>query len=656
MIQTSKTICTSIAFLMVAVGCCLTSLAAEPAGDDKIPSRLPNILLLVADDMGYSDAGCFGGEIDTPSLDALANDGIRFTNFFVNPMCTVTRTSLLTGHEHSQSGGYRRSLPLPILLKQAGYHTSISGKWHQPGNPLDAGFESFYGFLAGEINGWKGTYSDNRTLAIQSDRKAPQPVGDDWYCTDAFTDHAIAQIDRAIDSDKPFFAYLPFNAPHGPLHAPRENVTRYYGRFDEGWDSLREKRLARMKEMGLIDERYRSNVPEAEAAIWDELPASVQKRESKRFCAYAGMVDRMDENIGRITAHLREKGTLENTIVIFISDNGGNYSHGAIDSFDKEVPWNANGPRPACATGWARLMNTPFSWYKTSSFRGGISAPLIVRWPENYREQSMVGLKAGSILQQRLHVSDLYPTLMEIAGQTYPQSHGKKKLKPLYGKSMMPLLENPELERLAIRDRIFWGFDSTTKGLLDGPWKVSTVNDSPWKLYNLDDDPAETQDLASKYPEKVKELNNAWYQFAEGETSMPKAWRRPLRDDWQGWGMHRLRMTMPVTSISPACAALNVPVKTKLEMNFSGPIDFANTKGKTIGLYSVSEPGRPVWQADPSKSDAAQGKTSLSFDLPKLKRATTYYLLSDKGWININGRPAGALNDGAYFYRFRTAE
>jgi arylsulfatase len=324
---------------------------------------LPNILLIVADDMGYSDVGCFGGEIDTPAIDKLAAQGARFTDFFVNPMCVVTRTSLLTGHEHSQSNGYKHSLPLPRLLTKAGYHTSISGKWHQPNNPLDAGFDSFYGFLKGEINGWKGTYADNKTLAIQTDRQSPKQVPKDWYCSDAFADHAIRQIDQAIESGKPFFSYVPFNAPHGPLHAPRENVEKYYGRFDAGWDRLREKRMERMLELGLIDDRFASNTPEAEVCRWDELPKSVQQLESRRFCAYAGMVDRMDENIGRLIDHLEEKKVLDDTIVIFFSDNGGNYSHGAIENYANEKPWSPDGPRPACATGWGRLMNTPFSWY-----------------------------------------------------------------------------------------------------------------------------------------------------------------------------------------------------------------------------------------------------------------------------------------------------
>lgn len=628
--------------LLVAVNVC--------ADDSNNINDQPNILLIVADDMGYSDAACYGGEIDTPSIDRLANEGVRFTDFFVNPMCVVTRTSLLSGHEHSQSNNYRHSLPIAKLIRDAGYHTSISGKWHQPKNPLDWGFNSFYGFLRGEINGWLGTYTDGKTLAIQTDRGAAEPVASDWYCSDAFADHAIEQIDTAINSDKPFFSYVPFNAPHGPLHAPKRNVQKYDGRFNEGWDRLREKRMQRMLEQGLIDDRYRSNAPEAEVCLWDELPSDVKKIESRRFCAYAGMVDRMDENIGRILSHLTARKVIDNTIVIFLSDNGGNYSHGSIHDFSREIPWSAKGPRPAYATGWARLMNTPFSWYKTSSFRGGVSAPLIIRWPKNK------SITPGSILKQRVHVSDLYPTLLEVVGKDYPQQDGDRELKPLYGKSILPLLSDSSLSPLAIHDEIFWGFTSTARGLLKGNWKISSINDSRWRLYDLSTDPTETTDLATKLPDTVAKLSDRWFEFANQQTDMKNSWKRPLRDDWQGWGLHRVKMTMPLASIKPACSAIDVPTKTSLTMEFNGKVSFLKTPGKTIRLYAANAPSKPVWQLDPDRHHVAEGKSKITFELPELNPATTYFLLTDRNWIKVNDRPAAAINDGAYFYRFRTAQ
>ena len=649
---------------MLCIGLCVNIwfASAASAGDVDVPAaeRLPNVLLIVADDMGYSDCGCFGGEIDTPAIDSLATSGVRFNNFFVNPMCTVTRTSLMTGHEHSQSGNYRHSIPIAKMMRAAGYRTTVSGKWHQPLHPLDSGFDSFYGFLKGEINGWLGTYSDNKTLAIQSDRQAPKPVPESWYCSDAFADDAIKQIDESVSQGKPFFTYVPFNAPHGPLHAPKENVVKYQGRFDEGWDALREKRFQRMREMGLIDDRYRSNQPEAEVSPWEEISASNKKLESRRFGAYAGMVDRMDQNIGRLLEHLDKKNLTDNTIVIFFSDNGGNYSHGSIKTFDKEVPWNPHGPRPACSTGWARLMNTPFSWYKTSAFRGGVSSPLIIRWPD---QKNIV---PGSIQKHRLHVSDIYPTLLEIVGQTYPTSDGSsngsdgvkagKTTKPLYGKSFLPVIEDSSLPLDAIRKNIFWALEDTTKGLMEENWKIASINDGPWKLYDLSADPSETKDLAEEHPDQVQRLESQWYQFANQETDMPALWTRPLNETWQGWGLHRVRMTMPLETISPACSATNVGLEPKLKMTFSKPIDFKGSPRKLLRLFAVGQPASPVWKFDPDIHHPAQGKREITFALPKLQPSTSYYLLTDAGWAKFGDAPAHGINEGAYFYRFRTGE
>jgi arylsulfatase A-like enzyme len=227
----------------------VATLASLTAADDTVVlGDRPNILLIVADDVGYSDLGCYGGEIDTPHLDRLGSEGVRFSEFHVNPMCVVTRTSLMTGHTHSQSDNYRRSLPVARLMRDAGYATSISGKWHQPGNPLDAGFTSFYGFLGGAIDSWTGKGAGKPN--IQSNRERPKPVPEGWYSSDAFTDDAISQIDAAQQKGKPFFTYLTYNAPHSPLHAPRENVEKYYDRYKKGWESLRQQRFDRMRTMG----------------------------------------------------------------------------------------------------------------------------------------------------------------------------------------------------------------------------------------------------------------------------------------------------------------------------------------------------------------------------------------------------------------------
>lgn len=612
----------------------------------------PNILLIVADDLGYSDLGCYGGEIDTPQIDRLAEQGVRFSQYHVNPMCVVTRTSLMTGHTHSQSDNYRRSLPIARLMRQAGYATAITGKWHQPGNPRDAGFDSFYGFLGGEIDSWTGRHAGKH--AVQRDRSEPAPVPEGWYSSDAFTDEAIRQIDSAVEQQKPFFTYVAYNAPHSPLLAPRENVEKYTKRYDAGWDDLREQRFKRMKKMGLIDDRYVMTPADGEVRRWEELPKEFQTLESRRMSAYAGMVDRLDWNVGRLLDHLKEKNLDDNTLVIFFSDNGGDYSNGNINTDAQAVPWvpNGGGVIPYASTGWAYLKCTPFRWYKSSAQEGGVSVPFIVRWPAK-----LTG-SPGSILKQRLHVTDLYPTFIELAGVEYPETDGDRKLEPLYGSSMLPLLNDPTLPKYAIHDEIFWAFNYTGKGLVKGDWKISSISDGPWRLYNIAEDPAESKNLAADMPEKLDAMNKRWFDFAEKRTTMPPGWRNPLKDYQEGWGFHRIRMAMPSYERAiPDQAAVNVPCDTDLTFCFSEPISFANSVGKTIRLYSWRDPDTPVWQSDPEPQHPAEGTKTLVFDdLPRLKPGTTYFVLTDPGWITLGGKPTGALNDGAYWYRFRTGK
>jgi arylsulfatase len=608
----------------------------------------PNILLIVADDLGFSDLGCYGGEIDTPALDHLASEGLRFTEYHVNPMCVVTRTSLMTGHTHSQSDHYRRSLPIPKLLAEAGYHTSLSGKWHQPANPLDQGFHSFYGFLQGQIDSWNGHQRGGPT--IQRNREVPHEVAAGWYASDAFTDDAIAQIKAAQKAEKPFFTYLAYNAPHSPLHAPRENVEKYPERYLEGWEKLRQKRFHRMREMGLLDDRYQMSEPTGEVRRWNELSPEVQQQESHRMAAYAGMVDRMDWNIGRLLEHLDGAGLAEDTLVLFFSDNGGDYSNGNIRTYDQQTPWQA-GTSPYASNGWSYLKNTPFRWHKSCAMEGGVSSPLIVRWPAKLAKQ------AGKIRTQRLHVTDLYPTFLELAGKAFPEQKGARKLAPLYGQSLLPLFDDPDLPPLAIHDEMFWAFNQTGKGLTKGNWKVSSISDGPWMLFNIAIDPAESNNLAASHPEKLKKLSDAWFDFAQNETAMPPDWRAPLKNYQEGWGFHRVRMVLPhYQSNIPHNAQLDVPLDTDLSFTFSKPISFSKSKAKTIRLYSVADIEQPIWQADPEPNHPAVGKKTITFtDLPQLKPNTTYFILADPGWITVGGKAAGPLNDGAYWLRFRTA-
>ena len=592
----------------------------------------------MADDLGFSNLGCYGSSIDTPRLDQFSTQGARLANFRVNPMCVVTRTSLLTGHEHSQSDNYRRSLPLPGALSSAGYFTSISGKWHQPGHPMDHGFAEFYGFLGGAINNFTGSDAIVR-------QRTPEKVADDWFATDAFTDHAIASMSKALDAEKPFFTYLAFNAPHTPLNVPRDLVEKYRGRFDEGWEVLRKKRLARLRETGLIDERYHDSPHMEDVRRWDELPEATRKNEALRMQAYAAIVSNLDTNVGRVLDFLDEKKIADNTLVIFLSDNGGDYGNGNIATDLKIRPWQRNAV-PYMANGWSYLKCTPFRYYKSTAFEGGVRVPFIMRWPDGLAHET------GSIAKHQTHITDLYPTFLELAGTSY-QPKGKRV--PLMGQSLVPLLKDPKLPLKKTEHPVAWAFNDTSRGYLVYPWKIVSVNEGPWQLFNLEKDPCEIQNLADSETDRLEQLATTWNDFAKDETTMPPRWRRPLKSEQHGWGYHRLTLISPFVTSTPLCSQAAVPLKTPLSLTFAQKISFENTEGKTIRLYRTSDPATPVWTADPEPGHPGDGGSTITFnDIPTLEPDTAYFLLADRGWINCGGNPLPALNDGAYWFRFRT--
>ncbi|MGB7347875.1 MAG: sulfatase-like hydrolase/transferase [Pirellulaceae bacterium] len=598
----------------------------------------PNIVVIMADDLGFSDLGCYGGEIQTPHLDRLASQSTRLVNFRVNPMCVVTRTSLLTGHEHSQSQNYQRSLPLPRALANVGYQTSISGKWHQPNHPMDHGFDQFYGFLGGQINNFTGSGQIVR-------QRESEVVPDDWFATDAFTTHTIASIEKAIEADQPFFAYLAFNAPHTPLNAPKDWIEKYNGRFDAGWEVLRTKRFERLRKLGLIDDRYRETPPTADVRPWDQLPESFRKLEAFRMQTYAAVVDNLDANVGRLLQFLDDKNVTDNTLVVFLSDNGGDYGNGDIATDHQVKPWDRDAV-PHMSNGWARLKCTPFRFYKSSAHEGGLRVPMIVRWPAGMAKHT-----AGSILEHQTHVSDLYPTLLQVAGAAYDPTDQQA---PLLGESLVPLLQDPDLPILDTEHAVPWAFNNTTRGYLDYPWKIVSINEGPWRLYDLSMDPCEIENMAAQHPQTLERLASAWDKFTRTQFT-PPTWRTPLRDDQHGWGFHRLTISCPFVTSRPLCSQSDVPLDTELSFTFQDSLDFNNSDNKTVRLYRVSDPEHPVWTADPDAEHPAQGKRTVTWnDLPTLEPDTAYFLLTDRGWASCGGKPLAALNDGAYWFRFRT--
>jgi arylsulfatase A-like enzyme len=521
--------------------------------------RPPNILLILADDLGYSDLGCYGGEIATPNIDALAAGGLRFTQFYNGARCCPTRASLLTGLYPHQAGvgdmtgdagvknpGYRgrlseRCVTIPEVLRTAGYRTYMVGKWHLTNNPgpIRRGFDEFYGMIGGFNTFWKETPFYTRLPQGRTPRKYP-PGG--FYSTDVFADYALDFLsDARRTNDRPWFLYLAFNAPHFPLHAPEEEVAKYEQRYAQGWDTTREQRLVRMKALGLVPVDTalspRSRIPgnrfNAETGwankdnpAWDSLPADRRADLARRMAVYAGMVDRMDQAVGRVVADLKKNEELENTLIIFLSDNG------ACAEWD---PWgfdDTSGPKnvlhrdaalkdmgaPASyisyGSGWANACNTPLRLYKHYGQEGGISTPLVIHWP--------AGIDAkGALRTEPGHVIDLLATFAAVSGAKYPATMNEQPVWPLEGKSLVPAFRNRPLGR----EMLAWEHEGN-RAIRIGKWKLVALRGEPWELYDIESDRVELRDLAAKHPTAVKEMAEKWEAWARRVQAVPRPGER----------------------------------------------------------------------------------------------------------------------------------
>lgn len=504
----------------------------------------PNILLILNDDMGYSDIGCYGGEVRTPHLDALAANGLRFTQFYNTARCCPSRASLLTGlHPHQadignmvgndQIDGYlgdlsRQAVTLAEVLRSAGYGTAMSGKWHVTGHyedshnwPCQRGFDAYYGMLCGAGSFWDPHHlkRDNESIRLEPGR----------YFTDALSEEAVVQFQRhhAVHPERPFFQYLAYTAPHWPLHAPQEDIDRYRGAFVEGWDNLREKRLSRMREMGLIDPSWKLSERDSQSDPWAEEPD--QEWQERRMEAYAAQIDRMDQGIGRVLDAYREAGRLDNTLVLFLSDNGGCAEDIPQDG-EKIWGFGRNsgrehtrdgtqkvrfGNRPDIVPGpedtycsygpsWANLSNTPFRKFKCWTHEGGISTPLIAHWPD--------GLSArGELRHHPAQLPDIMATLVELSGAEYPAEYNGHPIKPCEGFSMAPMFA---ADVPGGREVLCWEHQGNA-AIRRGPWKLVRDYPEPWELYQIEKDRSETLDLADQFPERVQELAQQWQGWAD---------------------------------------------------------------------------------------------------------------------------------------------
>jgi arylsulfatase A-like enzyme len=485
--------------------------------------KRPNILLIMADDMGFSDIGCYGGEIHTPNIDSLADRGLRFSQFYNNGICVPTRASLLTGLYSQQVGVfgnspmvYNHCVTLAEMLKGVGYRTLMVGKWHAQEIPVQRGFDRHYGLCDGCINYFNpGPKREGepepgqkrngypRRWAIDNQEFFPYVNNDkNFYTTDAFTDYAVRYLEEYRKEDKPFFLYVAYNAPHYPLHAWPKDIARYRGKYMTGWDELRKQRFERIRKLNLFDESLQLSQRDEGIPDWN----SVADKDGwdLKMAVYAAMIDRMDWNIGRILKKIKAMGEEENTLVIFLSDNGG------CAEDVNHTPGIAAGPVESyCSVDryWANASNTPFRKYKNTDHEGGICTPFIASWPGVIQRNGQVSKAVG-------HLIDIMPTFAEISGASYPATFNGHDVLPLEGASLLPAFAgtSPQKERT-------FCWRTNRKGhraIRKGKWKlVSADATAPWQLYDLEKDRVEMNDLAQHHPDIVADLAEtyaAWEQ------------------------------------------------------------------------------------------------------------------------------------------------
>jgi arylsulfatase len=485
----------------------------------------PNLVIIMADDMGYSDLGCYGGEIATPNLDRLARQGLRFSSFYNCARCCPTRASLLTGLYPHQAGvghmtderkqpGYaghlsRNCVTLAEALAPAGYHTLMTGKWHvgrkQGMWPCDRGFERYFGMLIGS-----NTYFYPKQLVL--DRELVDP-GEGFYTTDAFTDYAIEFIRSCRQKDDaPFFLYLAYNAPHWPLHAKPEDIAKYEDRYLGGWDELREERYARMIELGVIDSRWSLSPRDRGTPSWKTVPPGRRQKMARKMAVYAAMVDCMDQNIGRFLAFLEQQGLADNTLVMFLADNGACHEYwaygmdwipttGGIKQAFGEI--GSPHSQVSYGRGWSNACNTPFRLHKHWTHEGGIATPFIAAWP---------GVIAPSgFTPEPAHVIDLMATCLEAAGASYPGEYNGNPITPLEGKSLLPLFAGRAWDG---HEALFWEHEGN-RAVRQDEWKLVSDYPGGWELFNLVEDRTEMVNLASQNPERVRSMGDLYQTWAD---------------------------------------------------------------------------------------------------------------------------------------------
>jgi arylsulfatase len=536
----------------------LGALAAAPVAAQV--SKPPNIVVILADDLGFSDLGCYGGEIATPNLDRLAAGGVRFTQFYNAARCCPSRASLMTGLYPHQAGmgamtsprpgplaGYQGRLnnhcvTIPEMLRESGYTTLMSGKWHlgAPG-PIERGFDEYYGM----VHGFDSFWDASKYTRLPADRPQRSYSDGQFYATNAITDHALDFVGAARRGGKPYFLYLAYNAPHFPLHAPKDVIDKYMPVYEQGWDKIRERRWDRLKDLKLVDPAWdfppRSVIPPNRVATphgwadkqnpaWADVESARRKDLARRMAVYAAMVDVMDQNIGRVISDLRTSGELDNTLILFLSDNGAcaewdpwgfdvrsgpdNTLHqgAALDLMGQPGTYHSYG------SGWANACATPFRLYKHYNHEGGITTPFIAHWPKGITRR-------GAIEHQSSHLIDILPTCRDVGRAKYPDGDFSNAIQPAEGASLVQAFQGAPLAPRAL----YWEHEGN-RAMRKGDWKITAVGpDGPWELYNMQRDRTEMRDLASSNPIRVASMAATWDAWARSTNAVPWPWA-PARD------------------------------------------------------------------------------------------------------------------------------
>lgn len=559
-----------LAFIFLVIGC-----------TSKRVDKKPNIIIIMSDDMGFSDLSCYGGEIPTPNIDNLAMNGLRFTQFYNTARCCPTRASLLTGlHPHqagmggmSDSGDRgtpafkgdlsKNAVTIAEVLRGNGYSTYLSGKWHitpyddspqgiinpdKSNWPRQRGFDKFFGMISGA-----GSFFDPRSLAIDNEYIPP---GENFYFTDKVTDYAIEFIDQNKKTD-PFFMYVAYTAPHWPLHALPEDIIRYKGKYNTGWDKIRQERIDRMKVMGIIKKQWELSPRDKNVKDWKD---NIEDRdwEIRNMEVYAAMIDRMDQGIGKIIRKLEENQELDNTLIFYLQDNGAcaedlGWINNRVEFKENQPPMDpkelqtkmipditrdgvpvkmmrealAGPPESYSAYGpsWANVSNTPFREYKHYVHEGGIASPLVVHWPNNI-------LASGDLREQPSHLIDIMATCIEVSGSKYPSEYNGNVITPIEGLSLVPAFKNENLNREAL----YWEHEGNravrmgkwklvSKASISNPqkWdKVENLDKSQWELFDMELDRTELNDLSQKYPDKVSAMSVMWTNWAKKTGAIPR--------------------------------------------------------------------------------------------------------------------------------------